>query len=131
MDLREFRKVNGLTQGQLGEFLGMLTSFISKVENGREKLPEKKFQKILENDRGWDISMLQEVEHPTANQGVIIRGDNVQSPIHQDNRQSYSDSPEVLRARIDLLEERIKEKDAQIKEKDAQINKLLNILESR
>ena len=38
-----------------------------------------------------------------------------------DNRQYYSDSPDVLRAQIDLLDERIKEKDAQIKEKDAQI----------
>ena len=43
-------------------------------------------------------------------------------------RSYSSDSPDVLRAQIDLLEERIKEKDAQIKEKDAQISKLLDIL---
>lgn len=39
-----------------------------------------------------------------------------------DNRQYNSDSPDVLRAQIDLLDERIKEK-------DAQISKLLCILE--
>ena len=33
-----------------------------------------------------------------------------------DNRQYYSDSPDVLRAQIEVLDERIKEKDAQIKD---------------
>lgn len=68
-----------------------------------------------------------------SGQQIIANG--VKGSIHADNRQYYSDSPDVLRAQIDekdrLLqekEERIKEKDAQIKEKDAQINKLLDIL---
>ena len=45
-----------------------------------------------------------------------------------DRRQYYSDSPDVLKAQVDLLEERIKEKDSQIKEKDSQIKDLLTIL---
>ena len=141
MDLRAFRKANGLTQDQLGEFLDMKKSFVSKVENGREKLPEKKLQKLLRNNQGWDTSFIEGDTHQMnigrdAN-GVIVNGSN-HSPIHQDNRKYYSDSPDVLRAQIDLLEDRIKEKDAQIKEKDAQIkekdaqiNRLLNILENR
>ena len=60
------------------------------------------------------------------NSGVIINGANRNSPI--DNRHYYSDSPDVLRAQIEMLDDRIKEKDAQIKEKDAQIHTLLNIL---
>jgi hypothetical protein len=67
--------------------------------------------------------------------GVAIGNDNNGSI---DNRQYYSDSPDVLRSQIDekdrLLAEkemRIKEKDAQIKEKDAQINKLLSILSNK
>ena len=70
------------------------------------------------------------------NSGVIINGANKNSPI--DNRHYYSDSPDVLRAQIEMLDDRIKEKDAQIKEKDAQIkekdaqiNSLLQILGSR
>ncbi len=63
------------------------------------------------------------------NSGVMINGENNNSPI--DNRQYYSDSPDVLKAQIELLDERIKEKDAQIKEKDAQINKLLSILSQK
>ena len=70
------------------------------------------------------------------NTGVVVNGDNTNSPI--DNRHYYSDSPDVLKAQIELLDERIKEKDAQIKEKDAQIKEkdaqikqLLDILSKR
>ncbi len=63
------------------------------------------------------------------NTGVVVNGDNTNSPI--DNRHYYSDSPDVLKAQIELLDERIKEKDAQIKEKDAQIKQLLDILSKR
>ena len=66
---------------------------------------------------------------------VIIKSRKVLNSGNIDNRQYYSDSPDVLRAQIELLDERlkekdaqIKEKDAQIKEKDAQINSLLSIL---
>lgn len=38
-----------------------------------------------------------------------------------DNRQYYSDSPDVLRAQIDQLERLIEEKEARIAEKDKQI----------
>jgi hypothetical protein len=74
--------------------------------------------------------------------GQQIIANNVRGGISADNRQYYSDSPDVLKAQIDerdrLLAEKevrikekdaqIKEKDAQIKEKDAQINKLLSVL---
>ena len=73
---------------------------------------------------------------PVNVSGVLINGDNTNSPI--DNRHYYSDSPDVLRAQIEILEERIKEKDAQIKEKDAQIKEkdaqikqLLDIIANR
>ena len=47
-------------------------------------------------------------------QGNVVVGNDNNG--HIDNRQYYSESPDVLRAQIDILEERIKEKDAQIKE---------------
>lgn len=55
-----------------------------------------------------------------ANNGQVINS-------HIDYR-DISDSPDVLRSTIDLLDERIKEKDAQIKEKDAQIKDLHEII---
>ena len=66
--------------------------------------------------------------HISNESGVVVAGENSGSI---DNRHYYSDSPDVLKAQVDLLEERIKEKDAQIKEKDAQISRLLTILEKR
>lgn len=57
-DLRKFRGVNGLTQTELGEYIDMKKSFISKIENGKEKLPALKLQKLLSNPNGWDTSML-------------------------------------------------------------------------
>ena len=61
--------------------------------------------------------------------GTTIKGNGniVGSNINKstiDNRHYYSDSPDVLKAQIDILEERIKEKDSQIKE-------LLNILKNK
>ena len=34
-DLNEFRIVNNLTQTDLGNYLGVLKGFISKIENGK------------------------------------------------------------------------------------------------
>lgn len=58
VNLRSFRTENGLTQDALGEFLGVGKSYISRVENGKEKLSQEKLTKLLTNDRGWETSML-------------------------------------------------------------------------
>lgn len=129
--LKKFRKANSITQSELGDYLGIKKSFISSIENRRAKLPEDKFTKLLNNDRGWDISMLSQESSPTSNSCVYINGNNRINHSQIDNRQYYSDSPDVLRAQIEILDERIKEKDAQIKEKDAQIKQLLEILAKR
>lgn len=63
----------------------------------------------------------------SQNSGNMVVGNNKNCSIEQ--KQYYSDSPDVLRAQIDLLDDRIREKDAQIREKDAQISRLLTILE--
>ena len=70
----------------------------------------------------------------SQNSGNMVVGNNQNCSIEQ--KQYYSDSPDVLRATIELLDERIREKDAQIREKDAQIrekdaqiSRLLTILE--
>jgi transcriptional regulator with XRE-family HTH domain len=57
-DLKQFRKQNNLTQDELGEYLGIKKSFISRIENGFHKLPQEKLSKLLENDLGWNVSAL-------------------------------------------------------------------------
>lgn len=58
MDLKEFRKANGLTQDDLGEYLGLKKSFISEIERGGRSLPSRHFRSLIDNDRGWDVSAL-------------------------------------------------------------------------
>lgn len=57
-DLKAFRVANNLTQTQLGHYLGIQKGFISKIENGKEKLPATKFQKLIGNPHNWDTTML-------------------------------------------------------------------------
>ena len=143
---KSFLKANGLKQVELALFLEVTESAVSNVVRGKANLSEEKLIKILQNDQGWDTSMLvglssRNYSVGNNSSGVIVNGNNSNSPI--DNRHYYSDSPDVLRAQIDLLDERIrekeerlkekdaqiKEKDAQIKEKDAQIKQLLDIIQ--
>lgn len=56
---KQFLKVNHIRQVDLARFLGVTESSISSVINGRNQLSEPNLVKILNNDRGWDVSMLQ------------------------------------------------------------------------
>lgn len=125
--LKAFRKRNRLSQKELAMYLGIGQSFLSQIEGGSRALPAEQLDKILANPE-WDSTVL--VANGNNINSVVITGnDNHHNNI--DNRHYYSDSPDVLRAQIQLLDERIKEKDAQIKEKDAQIKTLLDILSKR
>lgn len=132
VEIKAFRTANNLEQKEVAEYLGVTRQQISQIENGKSGLSKENIRKLLSNPYGWDVSMLP--KDPMSVVGsVVINGSNKlnNSTKHQDNRQYYSDSPDVLRAQIELLDERIKEKDAQIKEKDAQINRLLDLLSDR
>ena len=125
----KFYQVTGLSMGFLdsGKSLG-----VDKLKIIIDAYPQLSLVWLV-LDQGDMLSPNQPIYNES---GVLINGDNHNSPI--DNRHFYSDSPAVLRAQIEVLEDRIKEKDAQIKEKDAQIkekdaqiNTLLEILKNR
>lgn len=83
-DLKLFRKQNNLTQDELGEYLGIKKSFISRIENGFHKLPHEKLSKLLENDLGWNVSALltsndsEEVYSTSAGFGSIVPAEVVE-----------------------------------------------------
>ena len=101
---------------------------VGYVKNMRKSISPGKLRSIAQSfpdlNPGWlmtgEGTMLRVGDD---NSGVVIAGNNHlnNSPIHNDNRHYYADSPDVLKAQIAVLDERIKEKDAQIK-------KLLDIL---
>ena len=57
-DLKTFRKINNLTQTEVGDYLGIKKAFISSIENGKAGLPPDKFSKLINNDRGWNVNPL-------------------------------------------------------------------------
>ena len=125
MNIKEVRKKLNVTQEQFAKMLNVTINTVINWER-TGKVPDS-MQLLIDyvcKDKSVDV-----------NNGIIGIGN---SNNNIDNRQYYSDSPDVLRKEIDLLDERIKEKDAQIKEKDAQIKEkdaqiktLLEILKQR
>lgn len=70
--LREFRKKNGLLQRDLAAFLGTSREFISIVESGKANLPEEQLRKLLDNDKGWDITMLRDMTiHQNGHHNIV------------------------------------------------------------
>jgi transcriptional regulator with XRE-family HTH domain len=101
-DLKEFRIVNNLTQTELGDYLGVLKGFISKIENGKDKLPEPKFRKLINNPNGWDVSMLTQSE-------VVA----VAKPVAEDALVAELRSQiEKLQAKVDYLNQELGKKSA-------------------
>ena len=56
--LDEFLYKNRLKSSDLVEFWGVTKGVVSQILNGTTKLPTKRLEELLNNDRGWDISML-------------------------------------------------------------------------
>ena len=104
-DLKEFRIVNNLTQTELGDYLGVLKGFISKIENGKDKLPEPRFRKLISNPYGWDVSMLTQSEDST-----------LEKPVAEDALIAELRAQiEKLEAKVDNLNQELGEKNALIK----------------
>ena len=64
INLEAFRKHNHITQEKLSSFLGTSRGFISLVESGRNKLPDDKIDKLMNEGRleeGWNTYPLNPV----------------------------------------------------------------------
>ena len=61
VNLAEFRRINGLSQKDIAQFLGVSISFISRIEKNESKLPEEKIKKIIfdgSSKKGWVVDPL-------------------------------------------------------------------------
>ena len=126
MDLKQFRQCNKLTQTELGEYLGIKKSFVSLIENGKVKLSEEKFNKLLNNTKGWDTSMLINGSIYAGNNNV---GDvNVQIGQNRASGDAHASGDSsmkiaVLEKENEMLRERLKDKDDQLAFLKTLINK--------
>ena len=106
-DLKAFRKANNLTQSELGEYLGIKKAFISQMESDKCPVPSDKFNKLLENPYGWDVSMLTQ-SNATKEIAPVQEGALVAE----------------LRAQIERLESKIDNLNQELGEKNALLRML-------
>ena len=111
INLRAFRKLNGLTQTDLADFFGVQKAFISQIETGRLALPEDRFFQLMNNDKGWDTSVL-------IGDGAVI-GDH--NNVNNGHDQTVSTDASLIAA--------LREAQAQNTKSQEQIDRLLGIIE--
>lgn len=133
MILREIKKHYSFkNDAEFARFLGISPQTLSSWQSRNTFDLELLYAKCIDFNAEYLITgqgpMLRNHGIINSGNGQQVVANHNNGTINADNRQYYSDSPDVLRAQIDTLNERIKEKDAQIKEKDAQINKLIELL---
>ena len=56
--IRQFIRQNGLRQKDLASYLGITEGAVSQLVKGSTKLSKENLAKLLDNKRGWDVSML-------------------------------------------------------------------------
>ena len=103
IDLKGFRIANKLTQEELGAFLGIKKSFISKIEHGGAKLPDDKFSKLLDNTRGWDTSTLIDEGTAGKTRPSLEEETAVRIPIDVGEILALRKENEMLRAQVEEL----------------------------
>ena len=55
VDIKQFRKANKLTQGDVANYLGISVAFLSAAETGRANFPDKYADSLINNNRGWVV----------------------------------------------------------------------------
>lgn len=110
MDLKAFRLDNGITQEELGEFLGVKKSFISSIEHGSRPLPYRHIKKIIENEKGWDTGHIGPlpprsvsaiaVNHSTASVSV---GENIEVAVLRKEVELLRNQNEELKEMVKVL----------------------------
>lgn len=100
IDLKTFRKNNNLTQDELGQFLGIKKSHISRIEHGHTSLSVDKVEKLFNNPYGWDTSILNNETQPnkTSSASDHIDADIEVATLRKEN--------EMLRQQLSELKER-------------------------
>lgn len=76
--LQEFLYRNRLKSSDLVEFWGVTKGVVSQILNGTTKLPTKRLEELLNNDRGWDVSMLMDDPQPQLVSETIPSLSNVE-----------------------------------------------------
>jgi transcriptional regulator with XRE-family HTH domain len=125
IDIKAFRKVNNLTQSELGAYLGCTKAFISAIEKESRPLPLDMLSKLIDNPLNWNTSML-----PQSSKGdntIQVSGTNVDMRNINQSKGSIDDAKRVkeLERRIEELTKDKERLQDLVDKMQAQISKLL------
>lgn len=115
--LQQFLATNHLQQLDLINYLHLSKSTISQAVSGKSNLSKIKLLELIQNDQGWDVSMLTEEYHCDNSRPII---NNTGTAINGNHNKVNS---EISRL-IDMLEK----KDSTIDSLIEQNGKLLDII---
>ena len=111
INLKAFRKANGLKQQDLANILGLSRSFIAQIECGASKLPDNYLQALLAN-KDYDTSMLV-VDTPANSVSAKATGNSTASVnIGSHNRNDYTELA-LLRAEVESLKAQLEKAEAE------------------
>lgn len=146
-NIKEYRKRNLLTQGELASIVKTSIRAVQSWEQGYRNIPQSAISLMenYENTRGGIVSGDNNKIKTTTNNFENVGGDVINqtgdgnvnvykgSSIKQDEAdekydESNADVITILKKQIDIQNKQLKEKDEQIAQKDEQINKLINLL---
>lgn len=101
--ISEFIEKNGIKQKELAFYLGIGEPSISKMVNGLSNPSKGNLHKLLNNDQGWDTSMLLEQEVPN----VSISHSPINVATGQGRINNYGLPPQITPAEPDSEEDLI------------------------
>lgn len=125
--LRKFRIQNKLLQKEVADYLGVSRNFISIIESGKSSLPREHWQRLVNNDQGWDASALLESDLPADHpiRGNVTRIGNISGVTNSPtsvNNNGGGESAELMRV--------IAQQTEQIKAQHEQIQNLTEIIKN-
>ena len=114
--LRKFRIQNKLLQKEIADYLGVSRNFISIIESGKSSLPREQWQKLVNNDQGWNTSALLESDQPSdnSNNGNITKIGNLSGETNSPTTVNNNGGSAELMKVIEQQREQIKAQHEQI-----------------
>lgn len=121
--LERFRLDNSLTKKGLATYLGVSDVFIGKVCKGIYKLPENHLKKLINNEEGWDVSALRELNE---NEASVNPADLPRLFANKEGFELIEEMRSTLRAVMETQAGIIES----IKAKDEQIASMMDIIKN-
>lgn len=133
MELRKFRKENGISQEELAELFACNPSNVSNIENGRRTLTKLQLRLMIQR-YGFDkVAQYATCDEMPDQSSFIVNApvitDNT-APVQAGNNNSI-EMPNDTAALVALMHKMLDQHEKQLQKRDEQIDRLIDILEKK